>query len=225
MIPLKDNNPTTSFPFITILIIIVNTAIFFFQTSLGPFAGELFIFKTGAIPYEIVRFTDIGPRALLTPPLTLLTAIFVHGSFLHLAGNMLYLWIFGNTIEDSIGHLRFGVFYILSGILASLFHILTNIDSTVPMVGASGAIAGILGAYFILHPRAKILTLIFFFFFIHLVRIPAIIFLGFWFVLQLLSSHSGGGVAWYAHIGGFITGALLIFFFKKKRVRFKKSYW
>ncbi len=224
MIPLKDNTPTSSFPFITILIIIVNTTIFFFQTSLGPFAGELFVFKTGAIPYEIVRLTDIGPKALLAPPFTLLTAIFVHGSFFHLAGNMLYLWIFGNNIEDSIGHVRFGLFYILAGILASLFHILTNVDSTVPMVGASGAIAGILGAYFVLHPRSEILTLIFFFFFIHIVRIPAIIFLGLWFAFQLFSSHSGGGVAWYAHIGGFITGVVMIFFFRKKRPRFKKFY-
>jgi membrane associated rhomboid family serine protease len=224
MIPLKDNNPISSFPIITILIITVNCIIFFYQSSLSPIVGEIFIFKGGAIPYEIVHFTDIGPKALLTPPLTLLTAIFIHGSFVHLAGNMLYLWIFGNNIEDSIGHVRFIIFYILAGVLASFFHILTNIHSTIPMVGASGAIAGILGAYFILHPRAEILTLIFFFFFIHVVRIPAVIFLGLWFLFQILSSHGGGGVAWYAHIGGFITGVIMIFLFRKKRVRGKRLF-
>lgn len=217
MIPLKDDNPTRTFPFVTILIIVTNIAVYIYQLTLGQKAETLFILRAGAIPYEIIRFADIHPLSFIPPPLTLFSAMFVHGGFLHVAGNMLYLWIFGDNIEDRLGHSRFIVFYLLSGLIASLAHIIMLPNSTIPMIGASGAIAGVLGAYFLLYPRAHVLTLVFFFFFVDVVRIPALIFLGLWFVFQILSSGAGGGIAWYAHIGGFIGGAVLVKLFEKRR--------
>ena len=219
MIPLKDDNPTRTFPFVTILIIVTNIVVYIYQLTLGQKAETLFILRAGAIPYEIIRFADIHPLAFIPPPLTLFSAMFIHGGFLHVAGNMLYLWIFGDNIEDRLGHFRFIVFYLLSGLIASLAHIIMLPNSTVPMIGASGAIAGVLGAYFLLYPRAHVLTLVFFFFFVDIIRIPALVFLGLWFVFQILSSGAGGGIAWYAHIGGFIGGAVLVKLFKTKRLQ------
>ncbi|MBI5286001.1 MAG: rhomboid family intramembrane serine protease [Deltaproteobacteria bacterium] len=216
MIPLKDDNPTYSFPFVTILLIATNTAVFFYQLSLG-LGVEGFILRTAAIPYEITHLVDLQPIAFLPPPLTLLTAMFVHGGLLHLGGNMLYLWIFGDNIEDKLGHFRFIIFYLVTGLIANITHILLYPNSTTPMIGASGAIAGILGAYLLLCPWAHVRTLVFFFFFIQVVRIPALIFLGFWFLYQIMSSGAGGGIAWYAHIGGFLGGVMLVKFFEKKR--------
>lgn len=217
MIPLKDDNPTYSFPFVTILIIITNVVVFFYQLILGPKGEEAFVLRTAAIPYEITHLVDLAPASLLPPPLTLFTAMFIHGGFLHLGGNMLYLWIFGDNIEDRLGHLRFLTFYITTGLIASLAHILLYPNSTVPMIGASGAIAGILGAYFLLYPGAHVRTLIFFLFFVQVVSIPALIFLGLWFLYQIMSSVAGGGIAWYAHIGGFVAGAVLVKVFERNR--------
>lgn len=219
MIPLKDDNPTKTFPFVTIAIITVNIAVYVYQLTLGEKAETLFILRAGAIPYEITHFVDIRPLAFIPPPLTLLTAMFVHGGLLHVGGNMLYLWIFGDNIEDRLGHLRFFVFYLLAGLIASLAHIILLPNSTLPMIGASGAIAGVLGAYFLLYPRANVLTLVFFFFFVDIVRIPAIVFLGLWFMFQLLSSGAGGGIAWYAHIGGFAAGVVLVKLFERRKRR------
>ena len=217
MIPLKDDNPTRTFPFVTIIIITVNTFIYVYQLTLGPRAEELFVLRAGAIPYEITHFLDIHPKAILQPPLTLFTAMFIHGGLLHVGGNMLYLWIFGDNIEDRLGHFRFFVFYLLTGLIASLAHIIIMPNSTVPMIGASGAIAGVLGAYFLLYPKAHVLTLVFFFFFVDIIKIPALVFLGLWFIFQILSSAAGGGIAWYAHIGGFVAGAILVKLFEKKK--------
>jgi membrane associated rhomboid family serine protease len=219
MIPLKDDNPTASFPWVTIGLITINCLVFLYQFSLGVYGMQKFILKAGAIPYEITHIKDIYPVASVPIPLTLFSAMFMHGGFTHIIGNMLYLWIFGDNVEDAMGHIRFIFFYLLCGILASMLHILTDVNSTIPMVGASGAIAGILGAYFILYPRTRVLTLIFFFFFIRIIRIPAVIILGFWFILQILNAQSGGGVAWYAHIGGFLAGALLIEPFTNRKVK------
>ena len=219
MIPLKDDNPTRTFPFVTILIIVTNIVVYIYQLTLGQKAETLFILRAGAIPYEIIHFADIHPLAFIPPPLTLFSAMFIHGGFLHVAGNMLYLWIFGDNIEDRLGHFRFIVFYLLSGLIASLAHIIILPNSAIPMIGASGAIAGVLGAYFLLYPRAHVLTLVFFFFFVDIIRIPALVFLGLWFVFQILSSGAGGGIAWYAHIGGFIGGAVLVKLFKTKRLQ------
>ena len=219
MIPIKDDNPTYSFPFVTLGIVVVNVAVFFYQVMLGPRGGEFFIYRTAAIPYEITHLVDIHPRGLVPPPFTLFTAMFVHGGFFHLAGNMLYLWIFGDNIEDRLGHLKFLFFYLASGFFASLAHIIIDPSSIIPMIGASGAVAGVLGAYFLLYPRAHVLTLVYLFFFINIVRIPAVIFLGIWFLFQVISSTAGGGIAWYAHIGGFVAGCLMVLFIKPKRRR------
>ncbi|HHL39247.1 MAG TPA: rhomboid family intramembrane serine protease [Deltaproteobacteria bacterium] len=219
MIPLKDENPTGSFPIVTVLIIAINAAVFLFQSTLTPGAQEVFIYRTAVIPYEITHFTDIYPWGILPPPFTLLTAMFVHGGFFHMAGNMLYLWIFGDNIEDRLGHLRFLLFYLFTGAVASLAHIMAEPSSSMPMVGASGAVAGVLGAYFLVFPRARILTLLFFFFFVQVVRVPALVFLGIWFVFQVLNSMAGGNIAWFAHIGGFLAGMLLIGFTGRGRAR------
>lgn len=214
MIPLKDDIPSSTYPFVTISIIIANIAVFIYQMSLGIQGAEAFIFRTAAIPFEITHFKDVAPIAIVPPPFTLLTSIFVHGGLLHIGGNMLFLWIFGDNVEDTLGHFGFLLFYLLTGLIASLTHILLEPDSTLPMVGASGAIAGVLGAYFLLFPRAQIKTLVFLFFFVTIAYIPAVVFLGFWFLIQVLSSGNGGGIAWYAHIGGFLAGSLIVLIFR-----------
>ena len=219
MIPLKDDNPTRIFPIVTIGIIAANILVFTYQLSLG--AGyEKFIFTYGAFPYEITHSVDIGPPVQMPVFFTVYSSMFMHGGFMHIIGNMLYLWIFGNNIEDSMGHIRFIFFYLICGTVASLTHIFLAPNSKIPMVGASGAVSGILGAYLLLFPHARILTLVTFGFFIKMIKIPAMVVLGFWIVLQFLNStvasgSEGGGVAWFAHIGGFFAGLILINFFKK----------
>jgi membrane associated rhomboid family serine protease len=217
MIPFKDDAPTYSFPFLTIAIIAANVAVFVYQTTLGFEAGEAFVSRAGAIPYEITHLRDPAPKALVPLPFTLFTAMFVHGGLFHLAGNMLYLWIFGDNMEDVLGHLGFLVFYLATGLFASLTHVLVEPGSTLPMVGASGAIAGVMGAYFLLFPRAQVKTLVFLLFFVTVTRIPAVVFLGFWFLMQVLSSGYGGGIAWYAHIGGFAAGAVAMLILRPRR--------
>ncbi len=225
-IPLKDENPTSHFPFFTLIFIGLNTLIFFYH-AFSPQGGQYFAYRLGAIPYEITHFQQLiftlgeNQRNItrLSPPLTLLTSMFVHGSLFHLLGNMLYLWIFGNNVEDFLGHFRFIIFYFFTGLCASLTQIAFNPNSKVPMIGASGAIAGILGSYLILFPRARVLTLVFLFYFIRIVPIPAFFVLGVWFILQVMNVGLGGGVAWFAHIGGFVAGMLLIRLFLKKRYR------
>ncbi|MDH5405989.1 MAG: rhomboid family intramembrane serine protease [Candidatus Aminicenantes bacterium] len=217
MIPLKDENPSFSFPMLTVGIIGANVMVFIYQLSLGE-GLPLFIYRMGLVPYEFIRMTDLPPATFIPIPLTLLTSIFLHGGLLHLAGNMLYLWIFGDNIEDSMGHLRFLIFYILCGAIASLLHILVNPNSKVPTIGASGAISGVLGAYLVLYPRARVVTLLFFFYLIRIVRLPAMFFLGVWFLWQLMSAGlGGGGVAWFAHIGGFAGGVALVKLFARRR--------
>ncbi len=219
MIPLQDDAPRDTFPYVTITIIIINIAVFLYGLGLGYGGMRHFIYSTAAIPFEITHFSDIGVRAVVAPPFTLFTAMFVHGGFLHLAGNMLFLWIFGDNIEDRLGHVKFVIFYLLTGLIASGAHILASPNSTLPMIGASGAIAGVLGAYFVLFPRANVKTLIFLFVFVSVVRVPAVFFLGIWFLFQLLSSGSGAGIAWYAHIGGFVAGVVLIKIFVRDNDR------
>lgn len=226
-IPLKDENPTSRFPYITILFIALNVLVFLFQV-LSPQGLQYYAYKMGAIPYEITHLKSVTflisesqeTLSRLSPPLTLLASMFIHGSFFHLFFNMLYLWIFGNNIEDYLGPLRFILFYLLAGVGASLAHIIFHPSSRVPMIGASGAIAGVLGAYLILYPRARVLTLVFLFFFIRIIPIPAFFILGFWFIIQVLNIGAGGGVAWFAHIGGFLVGiALIKIYRRRKRVK------
>ena len=223
-IPLRDENPTSRFPIVTVLFIALNVVVFFFQL-ISPEGLQFYVYKMGAIPYEITHFKSlpllVGQTAeqipRLTPVLTLCVSMFLHGGFLHLLFNMLYLWIFGNNVEDFLGPFRFILFYLLSGVGASLTHIIFNANSQVPMIGASGAIAGVLGAYLILYPKARVMTFMFLFIFIRIVPIPAAFVLGFWFFMQLMNVGVGGGVAWFAHIGGFLIGMGLIKLFTKKR--------
>ncbi|WP_066638006.1 rhomboid family intramembrane serine protease [Desulfolucanica intricata] len=211
MIPLKDDVPSRHFPIVNITLIIINFFIFIHLVTNNIL--EYYILTHGVIPRNF--FTDFS----LVNQLYLFTsAIFLHGGWLHILGNMLYLWVFGDNVEDRMGHLRYLVFYLVCGYAATLVHILADPLSSIPVVGASGAIAGVLGAYLLLFPRARVLTLVPIFIFITFVRIPAVIFLGLWFVLQFINGLGGvQGVAWWAHIGGFAAGMLLIKFFASKQ--------
>jgi membrane associated rhomboid family serine protease len=220
MIPLKDNNPTRTFPFVTLTLIGLNCAVFICQ--LLATKGFHYVVAQMAIrPYELSHLTDLPPETPIPLVLTVFTAMFMHGGFLHIIGNMLYLWIFGNNVEDVLGHTRFALFYLTCGVISSAAHVLTNLNSPIPMLGASGAIAGVLGAYFVRFPSARVSVLIFFFFFIRIIRVPAVIVLGFWFLMQILQAGAGaageGGVAWFAHIGGFIAGVILMTKYGRKR--------
>ncbi len=222
MIPLKDNIPTRQPPVVTLVIVGINAYVYLKEFLLGPWAGQRFIFYYGLIPCGLSGACEIVGRAF-SSEVTLLTSMFVHAGFFHFAGNMLYLWIFGNNVEDSMGKIRFTIFYLLSGLGAAFAQILVNPSSRIPMVGASGAISGVLGAYLLLFPRAKVLTLIPLGFFMQMAEIPAMIVLGFWIVVQLFNglltfNFQGGGVAWFAHIGGFAAGMLLIGVFKRRVV-------
>jgi membrane associated rhomboid family serine protease len=193
--------------------------VFLYQASLPAEPGELFVFQYGAIPAVVFGQTQL-PTVAVPAYATLITSMFLHGGWMHLTGNMLYLWIFGNNIEDVMGHGRFVVFYLACGILAALSHAVTDPTSTVPMVGASGAISGVLGAYVLLFPRAHVLVLMPG---LGTARVAAGIVLGMWFVTQLLSGGmsigtQGGGVAFFAHIGGFVAGMMLIGLFKRRDV-------
>jgi len=217
MIPLKDDLPTRIFPLVTIGFIILNIAAFFYQISLGQ-ASERFVMAYGAIPYSMMHpfESNVALPAVAT---SIFTSMFLHGGILHLGGNMLYLWIFGNNIEDCMGHKRFILFYLVCGTIAVYTHSWVEAQSHVPMIGASGAVSGILGAYFILFPRARVLTLVPLGFYITTIRMPALILIGFWFGAQVVNSTFAnpveGGVAWFAHVGGFLAGLGLIYFFRK----------
>ena len=226
MIPLHDDNPTTLKPIVTISFIVACVSIFFYQISLSGSSERIFVYQFGAIPAVLFGTDSISSQhALIPAPLSLISSMFLHGGWMHLIGNMLYLWIFGNNIEDAMGHRRFIGFYLTCGVIAALSHAIASPGSSIPMVGASGAISGVLGAYLLLYPRASVLVLLPIFVFIKVVRVPAAAVLGFWFLIQLVSgsaslSSDGGGVAWFAHIGGFVAGMLLIGFFKRPHVRF-----
>lgn len=214
MIPLKDDIPASRLPVVTIALVAVNCLVYLYLKSLGGEGYESALFRLGTIPYEITHGVELNSEGAFPIPLTLFTAMFLHGGFLHLAGNMLYLWIFGDNIEDRLGHVKFFFFYIFSGLAASLLFVLTSPQSRIPMVGASGAIAGVLGAYMITFPKARILTLVFFGFFIRVTPIPALFLLGFWFLFQLLYAlpsigSASSGVAFFAHVGGFLAGIIL----------------
>ena len=214
MIPLKDDNPAERFPLVTIAIIAVNLLAFGWQLT-GVYGLQGSVFRAGAIPYEILTFQDINEQDVVAPPLTILTSMFLHGSLGHIGGNMLMLWIFGNNVEDALGRARFPFFYLLCGVAAAMAQTFASAMSgdpqaiTTPMVGASGAIAGVLAAYLLLFPRQRVLTLIVPFWLVHL---PAGLFIGIWFAGQVLSAvlGSAGTVAVFAHIGGFVTGWLLL---------------
>lgn len=224
MIPLHDDNPTTIKPFLTIAFIVTCSVIFLWQLSLGTRGFEMAVYRLGVIPAALLGDKTLPPELVMVPPtLTVFTSMFMHGGWMHLIGNMLYLWIFGNNIEDAMGHVRFVVFYLLCGIAAVFAQALPNMESTIPMIGASGAISGVLGAYLLLFPRAHVLVLVPLGFFTRTMYLPAMVVLGFWFLLQLINSALAdpgqGGVAFGAHIGGFIAGMVLLPLFKYRHVR------
>ena len=224
MIPLQDDNPTERPPVVTIALILLCVMVFLYQASLLPRPSETFVFQYGAIPALLFGEADLPPSITVGIPAygTLLTSMFLHGGWMHLLGNMLYLWIFGDNVEDVMGHARFVLFYVTCGVLAALSHAVTDPTSTIPMVGASGAISGVLGAYILLFPRAHVLV---FMPGVGMLRVAAGVVLGLWFVMQLLSGGMsiggpGGGVAFFAHIGGFVAGMTLIVVFKRPEVPF-----
>lgn len=221
MIPLRDDNPTESTPVLTVGLIAACTLAFLWQLSFGA-AQERLIYALGVVPAVLLHHRSLPPDIAWIPPeITIFTSMFMHGGWGHLLGNMLYLWIFGNNVEDAMGHTRFFLFYLLCGTAAVFAQALPNPDSTVPMVGASGAISGVLGAYVLLYPHARVLVGIPFGFYIHTVTLKAGWVLGLWFALQLVNSWftaGEAGVAWYAHVGGFAAGMVLTPFFKRRGV-------
>lgn len=212
MIPLRDNIPSKGIPFINYALIGANVLGYLLELSLGKNLHP-FIHVFGMVPERVITIATQYPAMIHWAVLPFLTSIFLHGGWLHLLGNMLFLYIFGDNVESALGHFRYLIFYLACGLVASLTHLALNPSSPVPTVGASGAIAGVLGAYFLLFPTARVVTIIPIFFFIQIMEIPAFVFLGIWFVFQFLSgsaalfaSQTSGGVAWWAHIGGFVAG-------------------
>ena len=218
-IPLYDSNPTHRIPFqyVTVALISACVLTFLWQQSLGPREAREAVYALGAIPAVIFGNADLPPDIAIIPgPLTLITSMFMHGGWMHLIGNMVFLWVLGDNIEDAMGHKRYIAFYLICGIAAAFSHMIADTNSLVPMVGASGAISGVIGAYLILHPKAKIHVLISYF----VVALPAWIVLGGWIGLQFVNVAMGGGgnIAWWAHIGGAVAGAFLIPFFKDRDI-------
>ena len=231
MLPLKDDIPSRTMPVVTVLLIVLNTLVFVYQMSLelggaptaaargAVGAAEAFVYEFGATP---CRLTGSCPADFPHPMVTVLTSMFLHGGILHVAGNMLYLWVFGDNVEDTLGHSRFLAFYLLSGFAAALAQTMVAPTSGVPMIGASGAVSGVLGAYLLLFPYARILTLIMFGFFWRTVYLPATVVLGFWIVVQALNGiltfgkGEPGGVAFFAHVGGFVAGMVLVKLFRQE---------
>ena len=222
MIPLKDDNPTSGRPIVTYFLIGLCVVVFLIQMSSQSYkTGQLF-YSYGLIPSVLMGHNQLPIDLYAVPAIvTIFSSMFMHGGFMHIIGNMLYMWIFADNIEDDLGPTKFIIFYLLSGIGAAMTQVLIDTHSQVPMVGASGAIGGVLGAYLINHPKARVLVLIPFGFFSQLIKIRALYVLGFWFILQFISQ--GGGVAYAAHIGGFVSGMILILFFNKKRESKSKS--
>ncbi len=224
MIPLKDDNPSQITPIVAYALIGICVLVFLWQVTLGPVRGQAAIYSLGVIPAVLLGDAEL-PRhlAIVGPWTTVFTSMFMHGGWMHLIGNMLYLWIFGDNVEDGMGHVRFIIFYLLCGMAAVFAQALPDPASQVPMIGASGAISGVLGAYLLLFPHARVLVAIPLGFVMHTTRLPAMWVLLLWFGLQLLSnlmqSGAGGGVAFRAHIGGFLAGMVLIPLFKHRNVR------
>ncbi len=231
MFPIRDDNPHFLTPYVTYGIIAVNAFCWLLLQGMGTEpALSASVCKLGLMPAELLDLLPPGAQVQLGPQTvcrisdggsyyTVLTSMFMHGGWLHIIGNMWFLWIFGNNVEDSMGHLRFALFYLLCGLVAALGQVLADPDSVLPMVGASGAIGGVMGAYVLLYPKVHVHMLIFLGFFVTVIAVPAMFMLGYWFVLQVLGGfdsvgRDGGGTAFWAHVGGFVAGAVLVYFFK-----------
>lgn len=223
MFPISDDNPRTIVPFVTWITIGACVLVFLWQASLTPQQGEAAVYQLGMIPARLFGLAELPEGMAVVPAwATLFTSMFMHGGWLHLAGNMLYLWIFGDNVEESMGHGRFLVFYLLCGVAAALTQGFFSPSSTIPMVGASGAISGVLGAYLLLHPKATVRVLVVLGFFVTMVYVPALVVLGLWFLTQLgsaaLAPADQPGVAFWAHVGGFVAGLGLVPFFRRRGV-------
>jgi membrane associated rhomboid family serine protease len=222
MFPLRDDRPTDTAPVVTTLLIVACALVFFYELSLDEYSRDYFINRYGLVPAHM-------------RPLTLVTSMFLHGGWAHIIGNMLFLWAFGKSLEDAMGHSKFLAFYLICGVAAGIAHVALNLFTTLPTVGASGAIAGVMGAYLITFPRAKIHTLVFIVIFVTMVDIPAAFILVYWFITQLFSEYGSisqtqvvnGGVAYAAHIGGFISGMILVRFMGARTRYFPRRdiYW
>jgi membrane associated rhomboid family serine protease len=220
MFPIRDTQRSFSFPFVTILLIAANLLAFLFELSLGPVLRDRFLMVYGLVPY----------RASL---MTMFTSMFLHGGWMHVLGNVWFLWIFGDNVEDALGHARYLVFYLLCGLAAAFTQIFFEPFSRLPTIGASGAIAGVMGAYMVKFPGSRILTLVFIFFFITTVEVPALFMLAYWFLIQFFngvgsigySRASAGGVAWFAHVGGFLAGIALIYVMGTRRTQLRRRYY
>ena len=225
MIPIRDKTPSHTFPIVNIGLIIANVLVFVYEVSLGQ-GMDSFVEALGIRPARFVWLINNEPSNLPALAFPFFSSMFVHGGWFHIIGNMWYLWIFGDNVEDRMGHTRYLIFYLLCGISAGLTHVYFNQTSEIPTVGASGAIAGVMGAYLMLYPLGKVLTLVPIFFFITFIDVPALFFLGFWVILQFVQgtvsssmTQDTGGVAWWAHLGGFVAGAVLIFVFRKYKYK------
>lgn len=221
MLPLKDNIPSRTRPFVTYIILGINIAVFIYEITLGS-RLNMFIATFGAVPYTIFH-----PEGVISY-LPLFTSMFIHAGIMHIVGNMLFLWIFADNIEDRLGHFMFVIFYLACGVAGALLHSILTPSSTIPMVGASGAISGVLGAYILLFPKARIVSAIPFGFFLRVTELPAVVFLGIWFLFQFLlgigSIGARGGVAYFAHIGGFVIGLLYVLPYKLRKKDARVNY-
>jgi len=223
MIPIKDSPRARRFPLVNVGLIVANALVFWLELTMAPARLDGFIHRFGIVPSRLwaVDFSSFWEVGAATVPV--LTSMFIHGGWVHFLGNMLFLWIFGDNVEDRLGHIGYAVFYLLGGAAAAAAHVVLGGPTTVPTIGASGAIAGVMGAYLILYPRARVVTLLPVFFYAYFIEIPAWFYLGVWLLLQLFSgalslgAASAGGVAWWAHLGGFVAGVVLILIFPKCR--------
>jgi membrane associated rhomboid family serine protease len=230
MIPLRDNAPRLSFPIVTLALIAINILVFFYQVTLSPYNLNSFVMQNGVVPAHVTQFLN-GRASLEYALAPFIISMFLHGGWLHLIGNMWFLWIFGDNVESAFGSFAYLVFYLTCGISASFVQFAAEPLSRVPTIGASGAIAGVMGAYLFLYPRARVLTLIPFIFYFTM-EIPAYVMLVYWFVIQFFSgvtslgmSHTSGGVAFWAHVGGFIVGMILTIFFRRPQQMTRSNYY
>ena len=227
--PFKDDNPSSTYPFVTLGIIIVNVLIYFFSISGGMYNFQAIVLNYGLIPKELINMKNLYISPAVHPLLNVFTSMFLHANLAHLVGNMWYLWIFGDNVEDFLGHFNFFIFYIAGGVASALIHTVFNPTSTMPVIGASGAVSAVLGAYLLLYPNARVYVLFFFIFIFRIFTMPAAVLIGFWIFFQILNGLTSlglgqqvGGVAWFAHIGGFFYGLYLIKFVLKSRMRYNR---
>lgn len=227
MIPIKDSPRAYRFPFVNIALILANVVVFYFEITMGAGRLEGFINTFGLVPARLMAVDFSHPASIIAGVVPLFTSMFIHAGWVHILGNLLFLWIFGDNVEDRLGHVGYFIFYLLAGVGAGLAHaVLTTLisgPSTIPTIGASGAIAGVMGAYLVLYPKARVLTLVPVVFYPWMINVPVWIYLGIWIVIQLftglldLAGAGSGGVAWWAHVGGFAAGVILVCVFPKCR--------